>query len=94
MRAVKNKVKSNYELKGDISFNIRRYRKAKHLTQEELAESADISYDFMRRIETSKGTCGFSIYTIYKISLALGVSISDLIVTNEEVKEKVSESDL
>ena len=66
------------ELKNKISVNIRKYRKQKHLTQEELAENANISYDFMRRIESTKGKCGFSVYTLYKLSLALNVSIDEL----------------
>lgn len=65
-------------LKKDISINIRKFRKEKHFTQEELAEYADISYDFLRRIETTDGTCGFSVYTLYKLALALDVSLDDL----------------
>jgi len=79
-----NEEEKYLELKGQISFNIRKYRKEKHLTQEELAESANISYDFMRRIETSKGKCGFSVYTIYKIALALNVSMDELFETNSK----------
>lgn len=73
-------------LKKDISINIRKFRKERHYTQEELAEYADISHDFLRRIETTDGTCGFSIYTLYKLSLALGVSLDDLIKTISDYK--------
>ena len=72
-------VRTKEELKEQISFNIRKYRKRKNITQEKLADCADISYDFMRRIESSSGKCGFSIYTLYKISLALDVSIDELL---------------
>ena len=65
-------------LRGKISCNIRKYRKARKLTQEELAESAEISYDFMRRIESTSGKCGFSVYTLYKLALALNVSVDEL----------------
>lgn len=74
-----------YELKNKISLNIRKYRKEKHLTQEALAETAEISYDFMRRIESTKGKCGFSVYTLYKISLALNVSIDELMDKKSDV---------
>ena len=77
-----DKEKEYLELKNKISVNIRKYRKQKHLTQEELAENANISYDFMRRIETTKGKCGFSVYTLYKLSLALNVSIDELMDKN------------
>ncbi len=66
------------KLRSKISYNIRKYRKIRKFTQEELAEFADISYDFMRRIESSKGQCGFSIFTLYKLALALNVSVDEL----------------
>ena len=79
-----NKMKKDEsrELKQNISFNIRKYRKIRHLTQEELAEEADISYDFMRRIESSKGSRGFSVFTLYKLAVALDVSIDELMNRN------------
>lgn len=77
--AVKNEEKESYKLlKNNISFNIRKYRKEKKFTQEQLAERANISYDFMRRIESRQNGCGFSIYTLYKIATALGVKLDDL----------------
>lgn len=66
------------ELRSKISFNIRKYRKEQHLTQEELSDRANISHDFMRRIEGTKGECGFSVYTLYKLSLALNISMDRL----------------
>lgn len=77
------------ELRSKISFNIRKYRKMRKYTQEELAEYADISYDFMRRIESKEGKCGFSVYTIYRLSLALNVSLDELLETG--IKEPVDE---
>ncbi len=70
------------KLRSKISYNIRKYRKIRNYTQEELAEFADISYDFMRRIESSKGQCGFSIFTLYKLALALNVSVDELMEIN------------
>ena len=65
-------------VKENISVNVRKYRKSRKMTQEELAEKADISYDFMRRIESSYGKCGFSVITLYKLAEALGVGMDDL----------------
>ena len=79
MATKQEKIKTKEEVKEQISFNIRKYRKERNITQEKLADNADISYDFMRRIESSSGKCGFSIYTIYKISLALDVTIDELL---------------
>ena len=69
----------NPNIKEVIVKNIRRIRKLKGFTQEELAYKADISYDFMRRIESGHGNVGFSIQTFYKLSVALEVSLDDLI---------------
>ncbi|MEG0799286.1 MAG: helix-turn-helix transcriptional regulator [Bacilli bacterium] len=67
----------NPNIKKIISYNIRRYRLEKNMTQEALALAAEISYDFMRRIETNP-KAGFSIQTLYKISIVLGVTVDDL----------------
>ena len=75
----KNKEEKYDFVKENISINIRKFRKKRKLTQEELAEKADISYDFMRRIESSYGKCGFSVITLYKLSNALDVSIDELV---------------
>ncbi len=53
--------------------NIRKYRKAKGYTQEQLALMAEISYDFMRKIETGKS--GFSVQTLYKLSVVLETGV-------------------
>lgn len=69
----------NINLKSTIARNIRKYRKQRGLTQEELALYAEISYDFVRRIETSYGKSGFSVFTLYKIATVLEVGLDDLI---------------
>ena len=77
----------NPNIKEVIAKNIRKYRKNRNLTQEELALLSEISYDFMRRIETGKGQVGFSIQTLYKIAKVLEVSIDELM--NEKNTEEV-----
>lgn len=66
------------ELRKKITINVKRARKDKRFTQEELAERSNISYDFMRRIESTKGGCGFSILTLYKLAVALDISVDEL----------------
>lgn len=73
------KEKEKALLKSKISYNIKKYRKDVGYTQEELSELADISHDFMRRIESSDGKNSLSIFTLYKIALALNVSIDELV---------------
>ncbi len=58
-----------------ISNNIKKYRKLRGITQAELAERVDLSHEFIRRIESSKGKKNFSIDTIYRIAVALDVDV-------------------
>ena len=69
----------NPDIKKVIAANIRKYRKQRGLTQEQLALYSELSYDFLRRIETSKGKSGFSVNTLYKIATVLEVKLDDLI---------------
>ena len=58
--------------------NVTKYRKEKHLTQEEVAKSADIGFDFYRHFESGKGSIGISVKNLYRISVALGVKMGSL----------------
>ena len=69
-------------IKSTISKNIKRVRKARGLTQEQLALNAEISYDFMRRIESKKIHSGFSVVTLYKIACVLDISVDELMERN------------
>lgn len=62
-----------------IRKNIKKYRKQKRMTSAELAELVDLSHDFIRQIESEKTAYNFSVETFYKISVALGVTLDDLI---------------
>ena len=72
----------NPNIKRIISTNIRKFRKERGLTQDQLALYTELSYDFIRRIETSGGKSGFSVETLYKIATVLEVSMDEL--TKEE----------
>lgn len=74
----------NPDIKVVIAENIRKYRKLRGYTQEQLALYTELSYDFIRRIETGKGKFGFSVNTLYKISTVLEVPIDDLIKEEKE----------
>ena len=62
-----------------IRKNIRKYRKEKNITSMQLAEMVDLSHDFIRQIQSDKAGYNFSVDTFYRISVALGVSLDDLI---------------
>ena len=62
-----------------IRRNIKKYRREKGLTSAQLAEIVDLSHDFIRQIESEKVGYNFSVETFYKISVALGVNLDNLI---------------
>ena len=62
-----------------IRRNIKKYRKERGMTSAQLAELVDLSHDFIRQIESEKTAYNFSVDTFYKISVALGVKLDDLI---------------
>ena len=62
-----------------IRHNIKKYRKLKKITSAELAEMVGLSHDFIRQIQSQKAGYNFSVETFYKISVALGVSMDQLI---------------
>lgn len=76
------KSRFNYEALGE---RIRKSRKAKRMTQEQLAEACDLSTAHIGHIE--RGTRALSIESLIVISEVLGVSIDYLLldasVTNE-----------
>ena len=73
------KLKFNPNIYDVIRKNIKKYRKEQNMTSAELAELVDLSHDFIRQIESKKAAYNFSVDTLYRISVALGVSLDDLI---------------
>lgn len=61
----------NKDIKKIIALNMRKYRKEKGYTQEELALYTDRSFEFIRRIESEEGKRGFSIETLWRLSIVL-----------------------
>lgn len=60
--------------------NIKYYRKRNNLTQEELAEKADISISYIKQIESNKEYKNVSLTVILKLSKALDVSVDKLFI--------------
>ena len=67
------------DIYGTIRRNIKKYRKQKGLTAAKLAELVELSHEFIRQIESEKVANTFSVETLYKISVALGVGIDALV---------------
>lgn len=59
-----------------LGLNIAYYRKAQGLSQEKLAEKADISRTHMSRIENSD--CAASLDVLFSIARVLGITVSAL----------------
>ena len=69
-------------IKEIIAKNIRKYRIEKGYTQEQLAVYTDRSFEFIRRIETDYGKRGFSVETLYRISVVLEKEMSKFFEDN------------
>ena len=67
--------KNDYTVYDIIRRNIKKYRKEKGITSAQLAEMVGLSHDFIRQIESEKTRYNFSVETLYKISVALDVSL-------------------
>ena len=58
--------------------NIKKYRLLKGLTQEKLAQKADVTYSSLSKIEVGYND-NPRIKTVQKIATALGVTVNDLL---------------
>lgn len=73
--------KFNREFKFDnniietIAYNVIKYRKLSGITQEQLAIDIGVSPEFIRKFESTKGSEGLSLMSLYKISIVLNTSI-------------------
>lgn len=58
-----------------IAYNVIKYRKLVGITQEQLAIDIGVSPEFIRKFESTKGSEGLSLMSLYKISIVLDTSI-------------------
>lgn len=81
MRLNKPLKKPNFDtdIYNTIRKNIKKYRKLKGLTSEELSEMVNLSHEFIRQIESEKLAYNFSVDALYKIAVALDVSVDTLL---------------
>lgn len=70
-----------------VSNNIKKARKEKKMTQEQLAEYVLVSPSLIRKIESKKVNQGLSIQVLYRISVVLEKSIDYFFKeSNDEIK--------
>ncbi len=63
-----------------IRKNIKKYRKEKHFTQQQLADAADLSVDYICEIESLTKNKSFSIVTLGRIADVLEIDIRDFFI--------------
>ena len=71
---------TNEELKMTIGSNIKKYRKQKGLTQKELSKLIGVSTPLLGSLESKNIIQGISVYTLYKISKALDVTVDKFFI--------------
>ncbi len=67
-----------------VAKNIRKYRKKKNVTQEQLAVDIGVSPEFYRKFESTLGSEGITLVNVYKISVVLGISIDKFFEENKD----------
>lgn len=67
-----------------IRKNIKRYRTEQRLTAAQLAEKAGLGHDYLRQIESEKDRNHVSLISLYKISMALNISMDALVSENDD----------
>jgi transcriptional regulator with XRE-family HTH domain len=61
------------KIKNIVAANIRKYRKKRHMTQEQASERAEITTAYWQRLELVSQTDLPSVPTIFKIAKALNI---------------------
>lgn len=72
-----NKV-NNTNIYDTVRYNIRKYRKMRGMTQQELADESDLSHGYIREIESINMGITFSLDAVEKIANALEIEIKQL----------------
>lgn len=66
-----NKKINNTNIYDTVRYNIRKYRKLKGMTQQDLADASDLSHGYIREIESLNMGVTFSLDAVEKIANAL-----------------------
>lgn len=61
-----------------IRYNIRKFREAANMTQQQLADKAGITMNYVAKIESKKMQRGFTIVILGRIADALEIDIREL----------------
>lgn len=75
MTKFKREFKFNENIIEVIAYNVIKYRKLSGITQEQLAIDIGVSPEFIRKFESTKGSEGLSLLSLYKMSIVLNVTM-------------------
>ena len=75
MTRFKRDFKFNENIIETVAYNVIKYRKINGITQEQLALDIGKSPEYIRKFESTKGSEGMALLTLYKISIVLDTSI-------------------
>lgn len=75
MTKFKREFKFDNNIIETIAYNVIKYRKLSGITQEQLAIDIGVSPEFIRKFDSTKGSEGLSLMSLYKISIVLNTSI-------------------
>ena len=67
-----------------VAYNVIKYRKLSGITQEQLAIDIGVSPEFIRKFESTKGSEGLSLLSLYKISIVLDTSTDKFFVSIDQ----------
>ena len=73
MTKFKREFKFDNNIIETIAYNVIKYRKLSGITQEQLAIDIGVSPEFIRKFESTKGSEGLSLMSLYKISIVLNI---------------------
>lgn len=79
-----NKINKN-NIYDTVRYNIRKYRKLKGMTQQELADASELSHGYIREIESRKMQSTFSLDAVEKIADGLEINFKLLF---DEINDK------
>ena len=75
---------NNTNIYDTVRNNIRKYRRLKNMTQQELADASDLSHGYIREIESLNMGVTFSLDAVEKIANALEIEVK-LLFDEEDI---------
>ena len=75
---------TNKNIYNTVRMNIKKYRKLKDMTQQELADASGYSHGYIREIESIKMASTFSLDAVERIANGLGINFKLLFEENDK----------